>query len=169
MKLILNEVISFNTDNLRTIAVGVSTPIIAFLSPTDGFIYALILAFSFNIFCGMRADGVSIIKCSNFSCSKFKNAIIELLVYLLIILVVFSGMKFAGDTNQALFVSKTISYVFMYVYFMNGIKNLIKAYPDKIALRIIYHVIRLEFKRASPEYLQEIIDRVELSNKEDKL
>ncbi|WP_236707617.1 hypothetical protein [Bacteroides cellulosilyticus] len=44
---------------------------------------------AFNIWCGMRADGVSIVRCQNFKWSKFKNALAELLLYLVIIEVVF--------------------------------------------------------------------------------
>ena len=42
-----------------------------------------------------------------------------------------------------------------------GVRNLIIAYPRELALRIIYHVIRLEFTRALPSHLQPIIDRLE--------
>ena len=49
----------------------------------------------------------------------------------------------------------------MYVYLQNAFRNLIKAYPKKIALRIIYHVIRLEFTRALPSYWQPMINRLE--------
>ena len=50
---------------------------------------------------------------------------------------------------------------FMYVYVQNAFRNLIHAYPANKALRIIYHVIRFEFKRALPENVQKIVERVE--------
>ena len=49
----------------------------------------------------------------------------------------------------------------MYVYLQNAFRNLIVAYPKELALRIIYHVIRLEFARALPSHLQPIIERLE--------
>ena len=49
----------------------------------------------------------------------------------------------------------------MYVYVQNAFRNLIHAYPTNKALRIIYHVIRFEFKRALPENVQKIVERVE--------
>ncbi len=36
------------------------------------------------------------------------------------------------------------------VYLQNAFKNLIIAYPKNKGFRIIYHVIRFEFKRATP-------------------
>ena len=64
-----------------------------------------------------------------------------------------------GDNEAAKIVIKSLTYVFMYVYLQNAFRNLIKAYPTKVALRIIYHVIRLEFTRVLPAYWQPIIER----------
>ena len=123
--------------------------------------YALIIMFAFNIWAGMRADGVAIKNCKRFSFRKFKNALAELLLYVTIIHVIYSVMLQCGDNEAAMIVIKSLTYVFMYVYLQNAFRNLIVAYPKKIALRIIYHVIRLEFTRALPSHLQPIIDRLE--------
>lgn len=137
------------------------SPVLAYLTPTAGFMYALVIMFAFNIWAGMRADGVSVRHCKNFRFSKFKNALAELLLYVVIINVIYSVMLQCGDDGAAMIVIKSLTYVFMYVYLQNAFRNLIKAYPKKIALRIIYHVIRLEFTRAFPSHLQPIIDRLE--------
>ena len=70
-------------------------------------------------------------------------------------------MVSCGDNSAALIVVKSITYVFLYVYCQNAFKNLIIAYPKNIALRIIYHCIRLEFTRMLPSYWKPIIERVE--------
>ena len=131
------------------------------LMPTKGFVLALVLTFAFNCFCGMRADGVSIARCKNFSFGKFKNALVEILLYLIIIEMVFTIMASCGDKQAALVTAKSITYVFIYVYVQNSFKNLVKAYPKKMALRVIYHLLRFEFARALPSYLKPIIERVE--------
>lgn len=143
------------------------SPVLAYLTPTAGFMYALIIMFAFNIWAGMRADGVSVKHCKNFRFSKFKNALAELLLYVTIIYVIYSVMLQCGDDGAAMIVIKSLTYVFMYVYLQNAFRNLIKAYPKKIALRIIYHVIRLEFTRTLPSYWQPIIDRLENEFGED--
>lgn len=138
-----------------------ASPLFAYLTPTAGFLYALVIMFAFNIWAGMRADGVAIRNCKRFSFHKFKNALAELLLYVVIIHVIYSVMLQCGDDGAAMIVIKSLTYVFMYVYLQNAFRNLIKAYPKKIALRIIYHVIRLEFTWALPSHLQPIIDRLE--------
>lgn len=138
-----------------------ASSLFGYLTPTKGFVYALVVMFAFNIWAGMRADGVVIVRCKNFSFRKFKNALCELLLYLFIVEAIFVIMKNCGDENAAIIVVKSLTYVFMYVYLQNAFRNLIKAYPTKVALRIIYHVIRLEFTSALPSHLQPIIDRLE--------
>lgn len=150
-----------NLEQWRIIVVSTLSPVLGYLTPTKGFVYALVMIFAFNIWAGMRADGVAIVRCENFSFRKFKNALCELLLYLFIVEAIFVIMKNCGDDQAAIVVVKTLTYVFMYVYLQNAFRNLIIAYPKELALRIIYHVIRLEFARALPSHLQPIIERLE--------
>lgn len=150
-----------NLEQWRIIVVSTVSPVLGYLTPTKGFVYALVVMFAFNIWAGMRADGVAIVRCKNFSFRKFKNALCELLLYLFIVEAIFVIMKNCGDDQAAIVVVKTLTYVFMYVYLQNAFRNLIVAYPKELALRIIYHVIRLEFARALPSHLQPIIERLE--------
>ena len=159
----------FNWEQWRIIVVSTISPILGFLTPTFGFVYALIIMFALNIWAGMRADGVVIVRCKNFSFRKFKNALFELLLYLIIVETIFVIMKNCGDEKAAVIVVKSLTYVFEYVYLQNAFRNLIIAYPRNLALRIVYHVIRLEFSRALPSRLQPIIRRVEKElDKNDK-
>ena len=148
-------------ENIRLVATSCLSYAFGWLMPTKGFVLALVLTFAFNCWAGMRADGVTITRCRNFSFGKFKNALVEILLYLIIIEMVFTIMASCGDKQAALVTAKSITYVFIYVYAQNSFKNLIKAYPKKMALRIIYHVLRFEFTRALPSYLRPIIERVE--------
>lgn len=149
----------FYWEQWRIIAISTVSPVLGYLTPTKGFVYALVVMFAFNIWAGMRADGVAIVRCKNFSFRKFKNALCELLLYLFIVEAIFIIMKNCGDDQAAIVVVKSLTYIFMYVYLQNAFRNLIKAYPTKVALRIIYHVIRLEFTRVLPRYWQPIIER----------
>lgn len=155
-------------DQVRLLVVGALSSVLAYLTPTMGFIIALALTFAFNVIAGMRADGITIIRCSNFSIRKFKEALIELLLYISLVWLVFTLMDKMGDPDAAIITAKTITYICVYVYICNGFKNLIKAYPTNKALRIIYYMLRLEFKRALPTNVQEIVDRVDLEIKRKK-
>lgn len=157
----------FNWEQWRIITVSAVSPVLGYLTPTKGFVFALVIMFAFNIWAGMRADGVAIVRCKNFSFKKFKNALFELFLYLFIVESIFSIMKNCGDDKAAIVVVKSLTYVFMYVYLQNAFRNLIKAYPTKVALRIICHVIRLEFTRVLPGYWQPIIERYQREHDND--
>lgn len=157
----------FNWEQWRIIAISTVSPLFGYVISTKGFVYALVVMFAFNIWAGMRADGVAIRNCKRFSFHKFKNALAELLLYVTIIHVIYSVMLQCGDNEAAKVVIKSLTYVFMYVYLQNAFRNLIKAYPTKVALRIIYHVIRLEFSRVLPGYWQPIIERYQREHDSD--
>lgn len=157
----------FNLEQWRLITVSAFSPILSYYTPTKGFVLSLVVMFAFNIWAGMRADGIAIKCCKNFSFRKFKNALCEFLLYLVIIEVIFTIMVSCGDKEEAIISVKSLTYVFMYVYLQNAFRNLIIAYPRNLALRIIYHVIRLEFTRALPSHLQPIIERFQKETDDD--
>lgn len=111
-----------DSSQIRQIGVTIFSAILAFATPTEGFVLALIIAFGFNIFCGMRADGVSVVRCKNFSVSKFKNAILEMLLYVAIVYVIYGIMLGCNDGTEALFAIKMLTYIFCYVYICNAFK-----------------------------------------------
>ncbi len=156
----------FDPSQWQIIILSTFSPLLAVITPTEGFLLALVIAFGFNVFCGMRADGVSIIRCTNFKWAKIKNALAELLLYTLICYVLYGIVVSCNDYNEALLVIKTLTYIFSYLYIVNGFKNLIKAYPKNIAFRVIYYLLRFEFTKALPTYWKPIIDRI--SNEIDK-
>lgn len=157
------------SEQLRMVFVTLVSTVISFYTPAKGFLLCLTVCFAFNIWCGMRSDGVSIKRCKNFNMTKFSKALCELFLYIGIVCVLFTCLRSMGDLATALACVKIITYVFMYVYLQNSFKNLIQAYPDNMALHIIYHVIRLEFTRALPSNVQDIINRYERNhnNKDD--
>lgn len=153
-------------EQIRLIVISILSSLLAMLTPTEGFVLALVIGFGFNIFCGMRADGVSIIRCKNFSWKKAQRAIFELTLYFIIIYAIYSIVYSCGDKEEAIFAAKILTYIFDYAYICNGFKNLIIAYPKNVTFRVIYHLIRFEITKALPSYWKPIIDR--LNNEFDK-
>lgn len=162
----MGNIISY--EQLRMIVVGSMSTILAIITPTKGFIVSLIIMCGFNIWCGMRADGVVIITCKNFNKKKFRGALKELLLYVAILLLVRSVMFLCGDNSESMIAVKALTYVFMYVYLQHSFRNLVIAYPRNMALWIVYMIIRLEFKKALPNYLKPILEQYEKHQEENK-
>jgi hypothetical protein len=153
-------------ERIRLILISALSSLLAILTPTKGFVLAMIIGFGFNLFCGMRADGVSIKRCVNFSWAKARGAIFELLLYFTILYVIYSIVYACGDEKESVFAAKILTYIFDYAYVCNGFKNLVVAYPKNITYRVIYHLIRFELMKALPGYWKPIIER--LNNEFDK-
>lgn len=153
-------------ETIRLLFITGLSPIMGLITPTQGFLLALIIMFAFNIWAGMRADGITIVRCKNFRFKKFKNALMELFLYIVIMQTIHRVMVLCGDDKAAIYVIKSLTYVFMYVYLQNAFKNLTIAYPKIVALHLIYHLIRLEFTRLLPSYWKPIVERYEKERKE---
>ena len=148
-----------NFEQIRLIAVSAFSSLLAILTPTKGFVLALVVMFAFNVFCGMRADGISIVRCKNFKLKKFRGALMELFLYVAIVEILQVTLVECGDSDAALIVVKSLTYVFLYVYTCNAFRNLIIAYPQNAALRLVYHLIRFEFMSMLPEHWKPIVER----------
>ena len=134
-------------EQIRRLFVWVACSIMAIVAPTKGFVAALALAWAFNVWCGMRADGVINIKCRNWSWQKFSHALLELVAFLSVIWLVALITYNCGDAEAGLYACKTINYIFVWSCFENGLKNLCKAHPQTKALWIVYLFVRLEFTK----------------------
>ena len=145
----------------RLVAVAITTPIVGYFAPLETFMEALVLMWGFNVWAGMRADGISIRRCKNFKLRKFRSALNELFLYLALMLSLFGIVERLGESVLGVTLVKYLTIVFIYVYLQHSFRNLIIAYPKKVALRIVYHAIRLEIKRLMPSYWEPIMKKLE--------
>ncbi len=129
-------------ENVRLVAVSLLSSLAAFYAPLGGTEIALFVMFAFNIFCGMRNDGISVINCRAFSMKKFGRALVEFLIYNLINVSIFTVMVHLNSVDSAIIAVKTLTYVYCYVYLQNSFRNLIRSRPKNITYRLIYHIIR---------------------------
>lgn len=137
----------FSIISIKAIWNYILMAVLAAVTPTQNFVLVVCIACMFNLFGGMRADGVTNIRCKNFSWRKFRYCLAELLVFLLIIEVVAILFHIMGDRGAQYYVCKTLAYCIAYFYVDNGLKNICKAYPKSKGMWIVYLFIHLDFKR----------------------
>ncbi len=143
----------------------VLSAVVAAVDPTRGFVVAIILAGFFNIWCGMRSDGVTIINCRKFSWSKFKHSIVELFVLLGVVEMIAMICHSMGDNEVKLYACKVVGYCIVYCYLDNGLKNLCKAYPKSKGLWLVYLFIHLDFRRLL--HIDELMEKYDKHTKEN--
>ena len=140
--------------------------LLAAVTPTVQFVTAVVVAAFFNVWCGMRADGVVNIRCRNFSWGKFKYALMELLAFLFVIEVIAVVCHSMGDIEARQYACKTAAYLIIYCYIDNGLKNLCKAYPKSRGLWQLYLFVHLDFRRLIR--IDELMDRYDEHVKKQK-
>lgn len=155
-------------EQIRWVSVSVMSSLLSIIVPTRGLIVALVIMCGWNVWCGMRADGVIIHTCKNFSKKKFKGALLELLLYVAIIYLIRSVTYLCGDNSEGMYAIKALTYIFMYVYLQHSFRNLAIAYPRNAAIWIIYLFIRLEFNKMAPGYLKPLLDQYDKHIKEQE-
>lgn len=121
--------------------------LLAAITPTGNFVVAVIIACFINLWCGMRADGVTNIRCTNFSWKKFKYALAEMMCFFLVLETMAVVCYLMGDKEMGFYACKVAAYCIVYCYVDNSLKNLCKAYPRSRGLWYVYLFVHLDFKR----------------------
>lgn len=154
----MNELIP---EQVRLLCTLLTSTLLAIVAPTGAFVGALTLASMFNVWAGMRADGVSVIRCKRFSWDKFLRALCEFMVILVLIELIRGIMYLCGDVGVSLYPVKILTYAACVIYLQNALKNLVKAYPKNKMLWVVYLFIRFEWRKALPANVDAMLERYE--------
>lgn len=154
----MNELIP---EQVRMVCTLLTSTILAIVTPTGTFVAALTLASMFNVWAGMRADGVSVIRCKRFSWDKFLRALCEFMVTLVVLELIRGIMYLCGDDGVSLYPVKILTYAACVIYLQNALKNLVKAYPKNKILWVVYLFIRCEWRKALPANVDAMLKRYE--------
>jgi len=153
----------------------ISTAILTHFAPVMTFIYALFVAFAANVLAGMRADDVKlkisrtwpIVLFPNFSGNKFKCALGEFLLILIIIAVLRGvGMLMLLKNNQDVYIFQYLTWVALYYYGVNSFRNLSIVYPNNRFIKAIYYIIGFKFSKMFGKEVKEILDNEKVSESE---
>ena len=135
-------------DTTKISIAAVIGAVFAKLEPIHNAMFVLIFIFIADIFIGMLAG--MICRSERFRFPKFAMAVIYLVMYLLIVTCIFVIGHKMDDAAQALFVIKTITYVFTYFYVANILKNLRALFPDNQPIAFLEYIVHLEILKKVP-------------------
>jgi len=134
-----------NWDIIKTAVAAFFGACIATLQPVHNAMLLLLIFAACDILFGILAGLIAARE--RFSFKKFILAAGYLLVYLGIVVMVYAVGKYQDDTQEALYVVKVITYVFIYFYSSNILKNLHLLMPDNPVIRFLDYFIGLQFTR----------------------
>lgn len=136
-------------DILKTFIATCLSSVIAFLTPVQNAMSLLMLVALADMLCGLISDlrihGIG------FRFRKFFFALLCAAVYLFIVVMVYTVGWFQGDVRESLLVVKTVTYVMVYFYGTNILRNLKLLLPASRVIAFLYYLIGLEFTRKFPE------------------
>ena len=142
----------------------------AFLDSTFGYLIALLLGFSFNILAGFRADEVKltlhrifppIVVFKNFKGNKFKDSLLELFLITFITYLLKGVIDLMDYDDKSVYVVQWLFAVAIYVYFRNGLRNLVKVYPKVKFLKLVYYLIAFKLREIIGSDLSDIVEKAE--------
>jgi hypothetical protein len=135
-------------DVIKTAIAAFISAILAYVEPVSNAMMLLIIAFVIDIFFGVIC-GVAVHN-ERFHFKKFILAATYLFIYLGIVAFVYTIGDYMGDEGGALFVVKTVTYLFIYFYSTNILKNLTLLFPNNRVFMALDYAVGLEFTKRMP-------------------
>lgn len=151
-------------EGIKTVIVTVFSVVAAYCEPVRNAMFLLFLMAGIDLLAGMICSIA--IDHERFRFKKFIMAVVYLLIYLGVIALIYTVGRFQGDYEGAMLIVKTITYVFIYFYSANILKNLTALFPANRVIGFLYYVIDLEFTKKIP-YLGDFL-KTATGEKSDK-
>ncbi len=154
---------------LQGALIATFTAVAAYFDNTITFMIALVLAFLFNILAGFRADEVKIKivriippkLLQNFQGNKFKDSLMELFLIVCVTYLLKGIMDLMKQPDSSIYAVQILTWIALYAYFRNGLRNLVKVYPKNKWIRIVYHLIAFKFRELAGSDISDIVEKVE--------
>ena len=143
-------------DAIKLTAATVWSGAMAYLLPLHGAMHALLLVFVVNIVLGIFADLV--VQKKTLNAKKFLLSFIMVSVYLSIIIGIYIVGEQMDDLTQSMFVDKTLTWMFIFFYGTDVLKNLKIIFPNSKPIVYMAYFLRLEFMNKIP-HLEEFLNK----------
>lgn len=160
-----------NSQFCNAVLVAIFTAILSFFDSTSSYLLALVFGFAFNIIAGFRADEVKIIlnrifppifMFQNFKGNKFKDSLMELFLIAGITYLLKELIDLMNYNDKSAYVVQWLFIVAIYVYFRNGLRNLVAVYPHIKFIRILYGLLSFKFRDFAGDKVADIVDKEEV-------
>jgi hypothetical protein len=156
-------------DKLKDVVWTLILAVLAYFKPLSGEMSALFLIFFVNFlagyFAGMIANG------EDFNFKKAGRCIVEALVFFALCTFIYAEGKLKGNEQGALQCASFVTYVVIYFYSVNVVKNLLKIFkegtiPHQI-FGFLYYILKFKFVEQIP-YLKEYLNKKQLNTNTDE-
>ena len=146
-------------EQIKNIIVGIVLSVLAYLKPIEGELSALFLIFFLNFFFGYLSGTIA--NGEDFQFKKALRCVGEATVFFVLCVAVFLMGKFKGQSAGALQCVSFITYVVIYMYATNILKNLKHLFKEGttpwMVIAFLYYIMRFKFVEKIP-YLSDYLN-----------
>lgn len=147
------------TEQIKNVIVGIILAIIAYLEPIDGELQTLLLVFFLNFLFGYISG---MVKGEDFSLKKAIVCVGHAAVFFILCAAVYVVGRLKGQMDGAVQCVSFITYLVMYFYGLNILRNLKKIFKDGTppwhVANTLYFILRFKFIEHIP-YLSDYLDK----------
>lgn len=136
-------------DALKLFVITILSGVYTYLEPVHNPMLVLAFVFCADILAGILTD--LIVNKDRLQIKKFLYAVLFLAIYLSIIASTFTIGEKMGDKNEILLIIKTLTYVLIYFYVSNTLRNLCVLFPYNRPLTFIYYWLGLQIVKKIPD------------------
>lgn len=145
-------------DQIKNVIVGILIAILAYLEPIEGELKTLFLIFFLNFLFGYLSG---MVKGEDFSLKKALVCVGHATIFFVLCAAVLAVGKFKGHMTGAVQCVSFITYLIIYFYGLNILRNLKKIFKEGTApwhiVNTLYYILRFKFIENIP-YLKEYLD-----------
>lgn len=146
-------------DAIKNTLIGIALAVLAYLRPLQGELSSLFLIFFINFVAGYLSGMIA--NHENFEIKKALRCIGEATVFFAFCTCIYAIGKFKKEEPGALQCVSFVTYVVIYFYMVNIIKNLMKIFKEGttpwMIFAFLYYVLRFKFIERIP-YLKEYLN-----------
>lgn len=135
-------------EDLRTIIVVSLSSLMAYLSPINGILFAVTLAFVLNFIAGYLSG--MLVNKEDFNFKKAFSCFSEACVFVVFVAAVFTIGEHMDNASEALVSISIVTHVVLYFYAVNVFKNLKRLFPNSQWIAFCYWLISFEFMKKVP-------------------
>lgn len=134
-------------DILKALAAAFIGTVLAVVQPVQGALTLLLTFAGIDIIFGIITGVFK--SHERFGFRKFILAALYLMIYLGVVVMIYTVGRFQNDIDEALYLVKIITYVFIYFYSANILKNMKRLMPDNAVIRFLDYFIGMQFMKKS--------------------
>ncbi len=145
-------------EQIKNMAVGIVLAILAYLEPIESELLSLFLVFFLNFFFGYLSD---MVKGEDFSLKKALVCIGHAAIFFVLCAAVYVIGRLKGQMEGAVQCVSFITYLVIYFYSLNILRNCKKIFKDETApwhvVNTLYFILRFKFIEQIP-FIKDYID-----------